>query len=118
MLMLAFGGIAACGPSTGSSASPSSSTTATSSSPALPAASGTPTGCALTSSLGGPNSYAGHTVETIILTADHDVARAATANAVGVVFLQKPANAQRIRRTVMELIHRPANAEPQAVSSE
>jgi signal transduction histidine kinase/ActR/RegA family two-component response regulator len=57
-------------------------------------------------------------IPAIILTADHDVARAATANAVGVVFLQKPANAQRIRRTVMELIHHPANAEPQAVSSE
>jgi signal transduction histidine kinase/CheY-like chemotaxis protein len=57
-------------------------------------------------------------IPAIILTADHDVARAAAANAVGVVFLQKPANAQRIRRIVMELIHQPTNGEPQAVSSE
>ena len=57
-------------------------------------------------------------IPAIILTADHDVARAATANAQNVVFLQKPANAHRIRRMVMELIHQPANAEAQAVSSE
>jgi signal transduction histidine kinase/CheY-like chemotaxis protein len=57
-------------------------------------------------------------IPAIILTADQDVARAATANAVGVVFLQKPANAQRIRRVVMELIHQPADTERQAVSSE
>jgi signal transduction histidine kinase/CheY-like chemotaxis protein len=57
-------------------------------------------------------------IPAIILTADHDVARAATANAVEVVFLQKPANAQRIRRIVTELIHHAAEAEPQAVSSE
>ncbi|HTB88838.1 MAG TPA: ATP-binding protein [Steroidobacteraceae bacterium] len=57
-------------------------------------------------------------IPAIILTADHAVARAAAANAQDVVFLQKPANAQRIRRVVMELIHQPANAEPQAVSSE
>jgi CheY-like chemotaxis protein len=57
-------------------------------------------------------------IAAIILTADYDVARAATANAQDIVFLQKPANAQRIRRIVMELIHQPANAEPQAVSSE
>jgi signal transduction histidine kinase/CheY-like chemotaxis protein len=57
-------------------------------------------------------------IPAIILTADHDVARAATANAAGVVFLQKPANAQRIRRVVTELIRQSAPAEPQAVSSE
>jgi signal transduction histidine kinase/CheY-like chemotaxis protein len=57
-------------------------------------------------------------IPAIILTADHDVARAATAKAHDVVFLQKPANAQRIRRTVMELIPLPASAEAQAISLE
>ncbi|HTD74176.1 MAG TPA: ATP-binding protein [Steroidobacteraceae bacterium] len=57
-------------------------------------------------------------IPAIILTADHDVARAATAKACDIVFLQKPANAQRIRRIVMELIPRVVNAEHQAVSSE
>jgi signal transduction histidine kinase/CheY-like chemotaxis protein len=57
-------------------------------------------------------------IPAIILTADHDVARAVTANASDTVFLQKPANALRIRRTVMELIHHSADAEPHAVSLE
>jgi CheY-like chemotaxis protein len=57
-------------------------------------------------------------IPAIILTADHDVARAATAKAHDIVFLQKPANAQRIRRTVIELIPLPANAEAQAISLE
>ena len=58
-------------------------------------------------------------IPAIILTADHDVARAAAANAAGVGFLQKPANALRIRRIVMELIQQAAaHLEPQAVSSE
>jgi signal transduction histidine kinase/CheY-like chemotaxis protein len=56
-------------------------------------------------------------VPAIILTADHDVARAATANAHDIVFLQKPASAQRIRRIVMELIPKVGDAEHQAVSS-
>jgi CheY-like chemotaxis protein len=57
-------------------------------------------------------------IPAIILTADQDVARAATASAPDILFLQKPANAQRIRRIVLELISQPANAQPQAVSSE
>jgi signal transduction histidine kinase/CheY-like chemotaxis protein len=57
-------------------------------------------------------------IAAIILTADHDVARTATANANDIVFLQKPANAQRIRRIVMELISQPEDTKPQAVSSE
>ena len=58
-------------------------------------------------------------IPAIILTADHDVARAVVAQAQDIVFLQKPANAQRIRRVVMDLIPQLANvAEPQAVSSE
>jgi signal transduction histidine kinase/CheY-like chemotaxis protein len=56
-------------------------------------------------------------IPAIILTADLDVARAATAQAHDIVFLQKPANAQRIRRIVMELIPQGGNAEHQAVSS-
>ena len=57
-------------------------------------------------------------IPAIILTADHDVARAVVAQAHDIVFLQKPANAQRIRRVVMDLIPQLANVEPQAVSSE
>jgi signal transduction histidine kinase/ActR/RegA family two-component response regulator len=58
-------------------------------------------------------------IPAVILTADHDVARAVVAQAHDIVFLQKPANAQRIRRVVMDLIPQLANvAEPQAVSSE
>jgi signal transduction histidine kinase/ActR/RegA family two-component response regulator len=57
-------------------------------------------------------------IPAIILTADHDVARAATSKNCDIVFLQKPANAQRIRRIVMELIPRASTAEDQAVSSE
>jgi signal transduction histidine kinase/CheY-like chemotaxis protein len=57
-------------------------------------------------------------IPAIILTADQDVARTAAAKASDIVFLQKPANAQRIRRIVMELIPRVVNAEYQAVSSE
>jgi len=57
-------------------------------------------------------------IPAIILTADHDVARAIQANAHDIVFLQKPANAQRIRRIVMDLIPQMANAELQAVTSE
>jgi CheY-like chemotaxis protein len=57
-------------------------------------------------------------IPAIILTADYDVARAALANAHDIVFLQKPANAQRIRRIVMDLIPKMTNAEHQAVSLE
>jgi signal transduction histidine kinase len=57
-------------------------------------------------------------IPAIILTADHDVARAVVAQAHDIVFLQKPANAQRIRRVVMDLIPQLANVKPQAVSSE
>jgi signal transduction histidine kinase/CheY-like chemotaxis protein len=57
-------------------------------------------------------------IPAIILTADHDVAHALAAEARDIVFLQKPANALRIRRIVMELIHQLANAETQAVSPE
>ena len=57
-------------------------------------------------------------IPAIILTADHDVVRASTTTAPEIVFLQKPCNAQRIRRIVLELISQPANAQPQAVSSE
>ncbi|MDP9009001.1 MAG: ATP-binding protein [Pseudomonadota bacterium] len=58
-------------------------------------------------------------IPAIILTADHDVARVVLAQADDIVFLQKPANAQRIRRVVMDLIPQLANVvEPQAVSSE
>jgi CheY-like chemotaxis protein/anti-sigma regulatory factor (Ser/Thr protein kinase) len=57
-------------------------------------------------------------IPAIILTADHDVARACLSTAHDIVILQKPANAQRIRRIVLELISQPENARPQAVSSE
>jgi signal transduction histidine kinase/CheY-like chemotaxis protein len=57
-------------------------------------------------------------IPAIILTADHEVARAATANAPDIAFLQKPANAQRIRRIALELIPQPSKAQLQAVSSE
>jgi DNA-binding NtrC family response regulator len=57
-------------------------------------------------------------IPAIILTADHDVARAVVAQTHDIVFLQKPANAQRIRRIVMELIPRVATPSHQAVSSE
>jgi signal transduction histidine kinase/CheY-like chemotaxis protein len=57
-------------------------------------------------------------IPAIILTADQDVARAVVAQAHDVVFLQKPANAQRIRRVVMDLIPQTANLERHAVSSE
>ena len=57
-------------------------------------------------------------IPAIILTADYDVARAVLAEAIDIVFLQKPANAQRIRRVVMDLIPKMTNVEHQAVSSE
>jgi DNA-binding NtrC family response regulator len=57
-------------------------------------------------------------IPAIILTADHTVAHALAAETRDIVFLQKPANALRIHRIVMELIHQPADAEPHAVSSE
>ena len=56
-------------------------------------------------------------IPAIILTADHDVAHAVAAEPRDIVFLQKPANAQRIRRIVMELIPQVGNAELQAISS-
>jgi signal transduction histidine kinase/CheY-like chemotaxis protein len=56
-------------------------------------------------------------IPAIILTADHHVAHAVAAEACDIAFLQKPANAQRIRRIVMELIPQVGNAEYQAVSS-
>jgi CheY-like chemotaxis protein len=57
-------------------------------------------------------------IPAIILTADHDMGLAASARTHGIAFIQKPANAQRIRRTVIDLIPEPLNAEHQAVSSE
>lgn len=57
-------------------------------------------------------------IPAVILTADHDVARAVLASTHDVVFLQKPANAQRIRRVVMDLIPKMSSVENQAVSSE
>jgi signal transduction histidine kinase/CheY-like chemotaxis protein len=57
-------------------------------------------------------------IPAIILSADHEVARAARSQAFDIVFLQKPANAQKIRRMVMELLPHGAKAEDQAVSSE
>jgi DNA-binding NtrC family response regulator len=57
-------------------------------------------------------------IPAIILTADHNVAGALVAKAHDIVVLQKPANAQRIRRVVMDLISQTANLERQAVSSE
>jgi signal transduction histidine kinase/CheY-like chemotaxis protein len=57
-------------------------------------------------------------IPAIILTADHDVAGALVAKAHDIVVLQKPANAQRIRRVVTDLIPQMANLERQAVSSE
>jgi signal transduction histidine kinase/CheY-like chemotaxis protein len=55
-------------------------------------------------------------IPAIILTADHDMALTVSATAHDIAFLQKPANAQRIRRTVMELMPHPGIAEHQAVS--
>jgi signal transduction histidine kinase/CheY-like chemotaxis protein len=43
-------------------------------------------------------------IPAIILTADNDMALASAARTHDIAFLQKPANAQRIRRTVMELM--------------
>ena len=57
-------------------------------------------------------------IPAIILTADHDVGRAVLAQTMDIAFLQKPANAQRIRRIVMDLIPKLANVQSQAVSSE
>jgi signal transduction histidine kinase/CheY-like chemotaxis protein len=57
-------------------------------------------------------------IPAIILTADHDVARTVLAEAHDVEFLQKPANAQRIRRAVLDLIPQIASVESQAVSTE
>jgi signal transduction histidine kinase/CheY-like chemotaxis protein len=55
-------------------------------------------------------------IPAIILTADPLVAPAVAAEGSDIVFLQKPANAQRIRRIVMELIPQVGTAEHQAVS--
>jgi signal transduction histidine kinase/CheY-like chemotaxis protein len=56
-------------------------------------------------------------IPAIILTADHD--RTITASAThDIVFLQKPANAHRIRRAVIELLPRSVNQSDQAVSLE
>jgi DNA-binding NtrC family response regulator len=57
-------------------------------------------------------------IPAIILTADHDVASAVFAEAHDIVVLQKPANAQRIRRVVMDLIPQMTDVEHQAVSLE
>ena len=57
-------------------------------------------------------------IPAIILTADHDVARAVGAKTLDIVFLQKPANALRIRRVVMDLVPQASDVEPQAVSLE
>jgi signal transduction histidine kinase/CheY-like chemotaxis protein len=56
-------------------------------------------------------------IPAIILTADHDVAHAVAAQDRDIVLLQKPANAQRILRIVMELIPKAGNPEHQTVSS-
>ena len=50
-------------------------------------------------------------IPAIILTADHDVASAVLAKTHDIVFLQKPANAQRIRRVVLDLIPQMAHVE-------
>ena len=55
-------------------------------------------------------------IPAIILSADRDVAQAVAAEARDIAFLQKPANSQRIRRIVMELIPQAGHAENQAVS--
>lgn len=57
-------------------------------------------------------------IPAIILTADHDAARAVASQIHNIVFLHKPANALRIRRAVTELIPQIANLERQAVSLE
>ena len=57
-------------------------------------------------------------IPAIILTADHDMALASAARTHGIALLQKPANAQRIRRTVMELMPQATISSHQAVSSE
>jgi signal transduction histidine kinase/CheY-like chemotaxis protein len=57
-------------------------------------------------------------IPAILLTADRDMAVAVTARTQDIAILQKPANAQRIRRTVIELMPQTATAERQAVTSE
>jgi signal transduction histidine kinase/CheY-like chemotaxis protein len=57
-------------------------------------------------------------IPAIILTADHDMALSVSATAHDIAFLQKPANAQRIRRTVMELMPQSGTLTHQAVSSD
>jgi CheY-like chemotaxis protein len=57
-------------------------------------------------------------IPAIILTADHDIATALFAKAYDIVVLQKPANAQRIRRVVMDLIPQMIHVDRQAVSLE
>jgi signal transduction histidine kinase/ActR/RegA family two-component response regulator len=57
-------------------------------------------------------------IPAIILTADPDMALTVSATARDIAFLQKPANAQRIRRTVMELMPQAVTPEHQAVSSD
>jgi signal transduction histidine kinase/CheY-like chemotaxis protein len=57
-------------------------------------------------------------IPAIILTADHEVAHAVAAQSHDIVVLQKPANAQRIRRVAMELIAQPLNTQRQTVSLE
>jgi signal transduction histidine kinase/CheY-like chemotaxis protein len=57
-------------------------------------------------------------IPAIILTADRDMALTVNATAHDIAFLQKPANAQRIRRTAMELMPQSGTVEHQALSSE
>jgi signal transduction histidine kinase len=57
-------------------------------------------------------------IPAIILTADRDEAWLVVDKIPDIAVLQKPANAQRIRRSVVELITQPTSARRQAVSSE
>jgi CheY-like chemotaxis protein len=57
-------------------------------------------------------------IPAIILTADRDMALTVNATAHDIAFLQKPANAQRIRRTAMELMPQSGTVEHQTLSSE
>ena len=56
-------------------------------------------------------------IPAIILTADRDRTMTASAT-LDIVYLQKPANAHRIRRAVIALLPRPVNAPNQTVSLE
>lgn len=57
-------------------------------------------------------------IPAILLTADHDMSLASAVRSQDIAFLQKPASAQRIRRTVLELMPHSALSQHQAVSSD